>query len=70
MITKSITYIVNNCIRSGKFPTSWKLAKVNPLYKGGAKDDINNYRPTSILPMLSGSTTLRRTTLRLLRHFV
>ena len=53
IITKSITYIVNNCIRSGKFPISWKLAKVNPLYKGGAKDDINNYRPISILPTLS-----------------
>ena len=53
IIIKSITYIVNNCIRSGKFPTSWKLAKVNPLYKGGAKDDINNYRPISILPTLS-----------------
>ena len=53
IITKSITYIVNNCIRSGKFPTSWKLAKVNPLYKGGAKDGINNYRPISILPTLS-----------------
>ena len=50
IITKSITYIVNNCIRSGKFPTSWKLAKVNHLYKGGAKDGINNYRPISILP--------------------
>ena len=53
IFTKSITYIVNNCIRSGKFPTSWKRAKVNPLYKGGAKDDINNYRPISILPTLS-----------------
>ena len=42
-----------HCIRSGKFPTSWKLAKVNPLYKGGAKDGINNYRPISILPTLS-----------------
>ena len=53
LITKSITYIVNNCVRSGKSPTSWKLAKVNPLYKGGAKDDINNYRPIAILPTLS-----------------
>ena len=53
IITKSITYIVKNCIRNGKFPTSWKLAKVNPLYEGGAKDYINNYRPISILLTLS-----------------
>ena len=33
IITKSITYIVNNCIRSGKFPTSWKLAKSTPFIK-------------------------------------
>lgn len=53
IITKSITYVANKCIRSGQFPNSWKQAKVNPLYKGGANDDINNYRPISILPTLS-----------------
>ena len=53
IITKSITYIVNKCILYGHFPDSWKLAKVNPLFKSGAKDDINNYRPISILPTLS-----------------
>lgn len=53
VITKSITSIANECIRLGKFPTSWKQAKVTPLYKGGAKDEINNYRPISILPTLS-----------------
>ena len=44
---------MNKCILNGLFPSSWKQAKVNPLYKGGAKDDINNYRPISILPTLS-----------------
>ena len=34
-------------------PSCWKEATVNPLYKGGAKDEINNYRPISILPILS-----------------
>ena len=53
IITKSITNNFDNCITSGKFPTSWKLAKVNPLYNGDAKDGINNYRPISILPTLS-----------------
>ena len=53
IITKSITYIVNKCILYGHFPDSWKQAKVNPLFKSGAKDDINNYRPISILPTLS-----------------
>ena len=53
IITKSITYIVNKCISNGIFPSLWKQAKVNPLFKGGDKDDVNNYRPISILPTLS-----------------
>ena len=53
IITKSITNIMNKCIINGKFPNSWKQAKVNPHFKGGAHADINNYRPISILPTLS-----------------
>ena len=30
-----------------------KQAKVNPLFKNGAKDELNNYRSISISPMLS-----------------
>ena len=30
-----------------------KKAKVTPLHKGGPKDDLNNYRPISILPVMS-----------------
>ena len=37
----------------GYFPDSWKQAKINPRYKGGAKEEINNYCPISILPTLS-----------------
>ena len=29
------------------------MAKVTPLYKDGARNDINNYRPISVLPVLS-----------------
>jgi hypothetical protein len=32
---------------------SWKIAKVTPLHKKDTKDDPNNYRPISILPILS-----------------
>ena len=53
IITKSITNIMNKCIINGKFPNSWKQAKVNHLFKGGAHADINNYRPISIIPTLS-----------------
>ena len=42
-------YITQACISKGYFPDSWKQAKVNPLYKSGAKEEINNYRTLSKL---------------------
>ena len=35
------------------FVSSRKVAKVTPLHKGGARNDINNYRPISVLPVFS-----------------
>ena len=35
------------------FPLAWKEAKVIPLHKNGPKSDKNNYRPISVLPVLS-----------------
>ncbi len=52
-ITPSITYVVNRSLTSGVFPKTWKQAKVHPIFKNGAKDEANNYRPISILPTLS-----------------
>ena len=46
-------FIVNKSLITGKFPCSWKEAKVKPLFQTGAKDDKNNYRPISILPTVS-----------------
>ena len=53
VLASSLTFIVNKSILSGEFPCSWKEAKVKPLFKSGAKDDVNNYRPISILPTIS-----------------
>ena len=38
---------------TGVFPTPWKLPYVSPFFKGGDRDDVANYRPVSILPILS-----------------
>ena len=53
VIPPSILYIVNKSISISQFPDLWKEAKVKPLFKSGSKDDINNYRPISILPTVS-----------------
>ena len=53
VLTPSITYIINKSIESGIFPCAWKNEKVNPIFKNGEKDNVNNYRPISILPTLS-----------------
>ena len=47
------THIINLSFRSGVFPSDWKIAKILPLYKNGATDQFGNYRPISILPVIS-----------------
>ena len=53
VICPSLLEIINLSISSGVFPDSLKIAKVNPIHKTGAKDDPANYRPISILSVLS-----------------
>ena len=53
IISPILTSIINKSLQQGKFPTLFKLARVIPLHKGGSKSDINNYRPISILSLLS-----------------
>src|SRR5436190_22384750 len=48
-----ILHIANTSLQTGQFPTNMKSAKVNPLHKKGRKDDINNYRPISLLSSVS-----------------
>ena len=48
-----LVHLINLSLSQGVFPSELKLAKVIPLYKGGDKELMNNYRPISILPLYS-----------------
>ena len=52
-ITKVITNICNHSIRHMSFPQSWKSARVSVLHKKDSVHEPSNYRPISILPILS-----------------
>ena len=46
-ISKSLTKLFNKSLRSGKFPSDWKVARVVPIPKGGDPESPANYRPIS-----------------------
>ena len=52
-ISKCLTLIINQSLNSGIFPDKLKIAKVTPIYKKGDKQIITNYRPISVLPVIS-----------------
>ena len=45
--------IFNTLISEGLFPNNWKVARVAPIYKEGPTEDRPNYRPISVLPVVS-----------------
>ena len=56
IIVPSITSIINASLRSRVFPTSWirKIAEVWPILKRNSDhEEASNYRPISLLPILS-----------------
>ena len=53
VIAHPLTFIFNQSIREGKFPNSMKKALIVPIYKKGAKSNVDNYRPISLLNVFS-----------------
>ena len=53
IICKSLSFICNLSLATSVFPSEWKKAKVVPIFKAGNKCSVENYRPISILSIIS-----------------
>ena len=52
-IAMPLTYIINECIRLFVFPIEWKFVRISVIPKTDNPTTSNDYRPISILPVLS-----------------
>ena len=52
-ISETLSNIFNKSFALGVFPDQMKLATITPIFKGGSKLDVSNYRPVSVLPIIS-----------------
>ena len=53
LFIKPLTHLVNSSIKNGIFPDELKIAKVVPIFKANDKQNIENYRPISVLSVFS-----------------
>lgn len=53
VVVPVIGHLANLCFQNGTFPTLLKKSLITPVHKGGSKDDVNNYRPISVLPVIA-----------------
>ena len=52
-LAPSLLYLLTKSLRLSQIPVEWKLANIIPLHKKGAKDHVENYRPISLLSIIS-----------------
>ena len=52
-IVSAISHIINLSLRTNTVPEDFKVARVVTLYKKGDRNYVGNFRPVSILPVIS-----------------
>ena len=52
-LSGSLSRLYNSCMREGHYPACFKVARVVPVFKAEDPTEFSNYRPVSVLPVLS-----------------
>ena len=53
VLAKPVSDIINFSLKLSTFPDKCKIAKLTPLFKKRSKSDRKNYKPISLLPVIS-----------------
>ncbi len=53
MVVPILCHLFNVSLQAGVFPSDLKIAKVIPIFKKGAHSELGNYRPISLLKIVS-----------------
>ncbi|XP_045109715.1 uncharacterized protein LOC123503780 [Portunus trituberculatus] len=53
LLAHPLSTIFNQCLRTSRWPSVWKVASVVPVHKKNERTVAKNYRPVSLLPVLS-----------------
>ncbi|CAB3982691.1 Hypothetical predicted protein [Paramuricea clavata] len=53
VIAPSLCKLFNKSLRTGEMPRDWKLANMVPIYKKNEREHVENYRPISLLSVIS-----------------
>ena len=52
-LTRPLTFIFRHCLQHGVWPSLWKEARVTPVHKKSLRSEPGNYRPISLLSVVS-----------------
>ncbi len=59
LIENSLAHFFSTSIRTNRFPDSWKVARVTPIFKGDDKTEKSNYRTSQSQSCLSSQGSLK-----------
>ena len=52
-IAPTLSDTFNKSFETGIFPDHMQIAMISPIFKGGSRLEVSNYRPVSVFPILS-----------------